>query len=124
MFLCVLWQPLDTVHDDFVEWFRGDFVPGMLESAELLRARIFKLQHASILQAGQTETKDTGKMYQYMTIWEFDCDELPWEIMIYLGSSDMWRHYVEGGYLQWQMAQYHVDQIFPEEGEQGSPAAT
>jgi len=99
MFITVLWQPEDAVHDDFVEWFRTDFAPGMLESPELLRTRIFKLQRASLQVGGQLEEKSISEMYQYMTIWEFDCDELPWEILVYLGSSERWRYYVEGGHL-------------------------
>lgn len=99
MFITVLWQPVDAVHDDFVDWFRTDFAPGMLESPELLRTRIFKLQHATLLESETLAEKNTSAMYQYMTIWEFDCDDLPWEILVYLGSSERWRYYVEGGHL-------------------------
>lgn len=62
-------------------------------------------------------------MYQYMTVWEFDCEDLPWEIMVYLGSSEGWRHYVEGGYLQWQMTQYLMNRVYPEDDEKESHVA-
>jgi hypothetical protein len=116
MFVTVLWQPLPDKHDAFVTWLSDDFIPGMLESPEVLRTRIFTLQHASAFADGKAATKSTQGMYQYMTMWEFESEELPWEIMVLLGSSEMWRYYVDGGHLQWQIAQYVAGRIYPEEG--------
>lgn len=99
MWIVVLWQPAPEVHDEFVQWFRDEFAPGMLESPELLRTRIFELEHASKIQDQKHEQVDKASVHQYMTFWEFDSEELPWEILIYLGSSERWRHYVEGGHL-------------------------
>lgn len=99
MWIVVLWQPNEDVHDQFVDWFKNEFAPGMLESPELLRTRIFKLENASLIQNGAHEQQDTSKVYSYLTFWEFDCDDLPWEILVYLGSSERWRYYVEGGHL-------------------------
>ena len=99
MWIVVLWQPEEAVHDQFVEWFKDEFAPGMLESPELLRTRIFKLENASLVQNGRHEQQELSKVYQYLTFWEFDCDDLPWEILVYLGSSERWRYYVEGGHL-------------------------
>jgi hypothetical protein len=121
MFIVVLWQPVAAVHDDFVEWFRTDLAPGMLESPELLRTRIFKLQQASVVQNGQIEEKDINNMFNYMTVWEFDCEDLPWEILVYLGSSERWRHYVESGHVQWQIAQFLVNRTYPEDESTDSP---
>lgn len=123
MFIVVRWQPVAAVHDDFVEWFRNEFAPGMLESPELLRTRIFKIQEASTFENNEVKDQSTSNMFQYMTIWEFDCDELPWEILVYLGSSERWRYYVEGGHLQWQIAQYLVNRVYPEDDAADSPAA-
>jgi hypothetical protein len=99
MWIVVLWQPAPEVHDEFVKWFGDEFTPGMLESPGLLRTRIFKLEHASLVQEQKHEQLDKALVYQYMTFWEFDSEELPWEILVYLGSSERWRHYVEGGLL-------------------------
>lgn len=99
MWIVVLWQPVEAHHDQFVQWFTDEFAPGMLESPELLRLRIFKLENASLIKDQSVEQKSPSDMYQYLTFWEFDCDELPWEILVYLGSSERWRYYVEGGHL-------------------------
>ena len=99
MWIVVRWQPVEAHHDQFVKWFTEEFAPGMLESPELLRLRIFKLENASLIQDQNVEQKSPGSLYQYLTYWEFDCDELPWEILVYLGSSERWRYYVEGGHL-------------------------
>lgn len=99
MWIVVLWQPVEAVHDQFVEWFTDEFAPGMLMSPELLRLRIFKLDNAIQLRDQTYSEQDTSSMFQYMTLWEFDCEELPWEILVYLGSSERWRYYVEGGHL-------------------------
>ena len=99
MWVVVLWQPAPEVHDEFVKWFGEEFTPGMLESPGLLRTRIFKLEHASLIQDEKYKQVDKASVYQYMTFWEFDSEELPWEILVYLGSSERWRHYVEGGLL-------------------------
>ena len=99
MWIVVLWQPLPSIHDEFIEWFRGEFLPGMLESPELLRTRVFKLDHASVVSDRKHATVDKESMYQYMTLWEFDSEELPWEVLIYLGSSERWRYYAEGKLL-------------------------
>ncbi|KAH8727280.1 hypothetical protein GQ44DRAFT_704781 [Phaeosphaeriaceae sp. PMI808] len=123
MWIVVLWQPIDAVHDDFVEWFRDEFVPGMLESSVLLRTRIFKLENASLVKNQKHEQQNAGSMYQYLTLWEFDCDDLPWEILVYLGSSERWRYYVEGGRLKWQISQYLVNRVYPEDENVDSPAA-
>ncbi|KAF1911253.1 hypothetical protein BDU57DRAFT_524710 [Ampelomyces quisqualis] len=123
MLIIVLWQPDAAVHDEVIDWLQNDFVPGMLESPELLRTRFLKLQHASIYEDGKSKTMDTNNMYQYMTIWEFDCEDLPWEIMVYLGSSKGWRHYMEGGYMQWQMTQYLTNRTYPEDKSSNSPVA-
>lgn len=106
MWIVVLWQPTAAVHDEFVQWFRDEFAPGMLESPELLRTRIFKLEHATNIRGQKHERVEKESVLQYMTFWEFDSPELPWEILVYLGSSERWRHYVEGGYLKWEMGQY------------------
>ncbi|KAL5114610.1 hypothetical protein ACEQ8H_007515 [Pleosporales sp. CAS-2024a] len=114
MFMIVLWQPLHHVHDEFIHWVSTEFIPGMLDNPDVLRARIFKLDQAFHSEGAKTEPVDTEKMYQYMTVWEFGCEELPWEVIVYLGSSKGWRHYVEGGLLQWQMRQYRIDRIYPD----------
>jgi hypothetical protein len=114
MFLIVLWQPLDHVHDELIEWFINDFAAGM-KNPDLLRLRIMKLQQTSAVEDGELKEKDTKDMYKYMSIWDFAVEELPWEIMVYLGSSEGWRHYVEGGLLQWQIGQYLVNRVYPDE---------
>ncbi|KAF1941719.1 hypothetical protein EJ02DRAFT_404080 [Clathrospora elynae] len=120
MWIVVLWQPALAIHDEFVKWFQTEFTPGLLESPELLRTRIFKLENASLVKDQKHEQVDTESMYQYMTFWEFDCDELPWEILVYLGSSERWRYYIEGGHVKWQIGQYLVNRMYP--GGVGSPA--
>lgn len=99
MWIVVLWQPVEAMHDQFVTWFREEFAPGMLNAPELLRTRIFTLDSASVVQDQKREHQNTTSMYQYLTLWEFNCDDLPWEILVYLGSSERWRFYVEGGHL-------------------------
>jgi hypothetical protein len=121
MFIIVLWQPLDAVHDAFVEWFRTEFATGM-QSPDLLRLRIFKLQHASMTENGKTEEENTKDVLRYMTVWEFGCEDLPWELMVYLSTSEGWRYYVEGGHLRWQMGQYLVNRIYPDDEGADSPA--
>jgi hypothetical protein len=121
LLIIVLWQPVASVHNDFLKWFQDDFVPGMLESPEVLRTRMFKLQHALLHEDGKTEEKDVDNMYQFMTVWEFSCQEPPWEVMVYLGSSEQWRYYVEGGYLQWQMAQFLVNRLYPDNEDAEPP---
>ncbi|CAG5141878.1 uncharacterized protein ALTATR162_LOCUS1032 [Alternaria atra] len=122
MWIVVLWQPAPEVHDEFVQWFRDEFAPGMVESPELLRARIFKLEHASKIQDQKHEQVDKASVHQYMTFWEFGSEELPWEILIYLGSSERWRYYVEGGHLKWQVGQFLVNNIYPDIEDADSPA--
>ncbi|KAH7397219.1 hypothetical protein BKA66DRAFT_408964 [Pyrenochaeta sp. MPI-SDFR-AT-0127] len=122
MWIVVRWQPVEAVHDQFVDWFRDEFAPGMLESPELLRMRIFQLENASTVKDQKHEQQDTSSLYRYLTFWEFDCDELPWEILVYLGSSDRWRYYVEGGHLNWQIRQYLVNRVYPEDDIANSPA--
>ncbi|KAE8823943.1 hypothetical protein HRS9139_09125 [Pyrenophora teres f. teres] len=122
MWIVVLWQPLPHIHDEFIDWFRGVFLPGMLESPELLRTRIFKLDHASLVSDRKHSTVDKNTVYQYMTLWEFDSEELPWEVLIYLGSSDRWRYYAEGKLLNWQIGQFLVNKIYPEIADADSPS--
>ncbi|KAG9187175.1 hypothetical protein G6011_05046 [Alternaria panax] len=122
MWVVVLWQPTPEAHDEFVEWFREEFVPGMLETPELLRTRIFKLEHASKIEDQKHEQVDKASVHQYMTFWEFENEELPWELLVYLGSSERWRYYAEGEYLQWQMGQFLVNNIYPEIQGADSPA--
>ncbi|KAI4605111.1 uncharacterized protein J4E88_009988 [Alternaria novae-zelandiae] len=122
MWVVVLWQPAPEVHDEFVKWFGEEFTPGMLESPGLLRTRIFKLEHASLIQDEKYKQVDKASVYQYMTFWEFDSEELPWEILVYLGSSERWRHYVEGGLLSWQVGQFLVNNIYPDIEDADSPA--
>jgi hypothetical protein len=114
MMLIVLWQPLPHVHDELIEWFFNVFAPGMV-NPDLLRLRIFKLQQTSAVEDGELKEKDIKDMHQYMSIWDFAVEELPWEIMVYLGSSPEWMHYVEGGLLQWQIGQYLVNREYPDE---------
>jgi hypothetical protein len=123
MFMTVLWQPAPDVHDDFVAWLQSEFIPGMLESPELLRTRVFKLQDASLHEDGVTKERNMDKLFQYMTIWEFECHELPWEVMVYLGSSEGWRYYVEGGLLQWQMGQFLINRPFGDDEDAELPAS-
>ena len=106
MWMIVLWQPDSEIHDEFLAWFKDEFAPGMLKNPELLRTRIFKLEHVSRIQDQEHKQVDKASRYQYMTFWEFNTEELPWEILVYLGSSEGWRYYVEGGRLSWQMGQF------------------
>ena len=99
MWMIVLWQPNSEIHDEFLAWFKDEFAPGMLKNPELLRTRIFKLEHVSRIQDQKHKQVDKASRYQYMTFWEFNTEELPWEILVYLGSSEGWRYYVEGGRL-------------------------
>jgi hypothetical protein len=121
--LCVVfWQPEDAVHEDVVEWFRTDFVAGM-QNPDLLRIRLFTLQHASLMEDGKVKKKSTKDVPRYMSIWEFGCEDLPWELLVYLGSSEKWRYYIEGGHVQWQMSQYLVNRTYPEAEGADTPAA-
>jgi hypothetical protein len=113
MFIVILWQPEDAIHDGFLDWLRTEFMPGVLESPEALRSSIYKLQPESLAQNAGTDTQDTSTMKPYMTIWEFDCEELPWEVLIFLARKEGWRCYVEGGQVQWQIAMYLVDRVYP-----------
>lgn len=108
MWVVVLWQPVPSVHDEALEWFVSDFIPGMFESPELLRARLFKLEHAANIRGQKHGDVDKESLLQYMTIWEYDAEELPWEVLVYLGSSERWRYYAEGQLLTWEIAQYLV----------------
>jgi hypothetical protein len=114
MFLIVLWQPEEAVHDEVLEWFINDFAAGM-RNPDLLRLRVLKLEQVSMIENGELKEKSTKGMYQYMSIWDFAVEELPWEIMVYLGSSEGWRHYVEGKQLKWQIGQYLVSRVYPDE---------
>lgn len=97
MWCVVLWQPSADVHDEVMEWFINEFTPGMLDSPELLRTRLFKLDNVSHIRGQKQEQVDKDSLLQYMTLWEFETEEFPWEILVYLGSSDKWRLYVEDG---------------------------
>ena len=50
MWMIVLWQPNSEIHDEFLAWFKDEFAPGMLKNPELLRTRIFRLEHVSRIQ--------------------------------------------------------------------------
>jgi hypothetical protein len=114
MLIVLFWQPPDAIHDDFLDWLRSEFMPGVLESSEALRSSIYKLQHASVAQNDGVEIQDTSRMKTYMTIWEFDCEDLPWEVLISMASKPGWRNYVEGGQVQWQINMYLVKKIYPD----------
>jgi hypothetical protein len=111
----VLWQPDAVVHDGFLDWLRTEYMPGVLESLDGLRSSIYKLQHASTAQNTGVEIQNTSKITSYMTMWEFGCEELPWEVLISLASKERWRLYVEGGQVQWQIGMYLVRKIYPEQ---------
>jgi hypothetical protein len=117
MLVVVLWQPDDVVHADFLEWLRTEFMPGVLQSPEGLRSSIYELQHASLAEKGGVEIQNASKMKPYMTIWEFDCTELPWDVLVNLASKEGWRKYVEGGQVQWEIGMYVVSRIYPGTGE-------
>jgi hypothetical protein len=93
MMVVILWQPDDAIHEAFVDWLRYDFMTGVLESPETLRSSIYK---------------------PYMTMWEFDCDELPWDVLISLGTKEGWRRFVDGGQVQWQVGMYLMNRVYPE----------
>lgn len=99
MWCVVIWQPAADVHDELMDWFINEFTPGMLDSPELLRTRVFKLENVSYIRGQKQEEVDKASLHQYMTLWEFETEEFPWEIMVYLGSSEKWRLYVENGKL-------------------------
>ncbi|QRD07399.1 hypothetical protein JI435_132080 [Parastagonospora nodorum SN15] len=120
-FQMAFWQTSEAVRDDFVGWLRDDFFPNMADSPELIRMSIFKLKHASISQNGNTEQKNPENMYQYMGVWELDNDEVPWDALVYLGTSEKWRMYWEAGQVQWQARAYHVNRFHPEEKRNDSP---
>jgi hypothetical protein len=115
MFITLLWQPLDTILHDFLTWLQTEFMPGILASPEALRSSIYKLQHASMAQSTGVETRDTSKMKTYMTIWEFDSEDLPWDVLISLASKPGWRNYVEGGQAQWEISMYLVKRMYPDQ---------
>ncbi|EMD88694.1 hypothetical protein COCC4DRAFT_60642 [Bipolaris maydis ATCC 48331] len=122
MWATVLWQPKPEVYDEFIEWFTNSFIPGMFDSPELLRARVFTLEHATNIRAQKYETVDKDSLLEFLTIWEFETEEFPWEVLIYLGSSEKWRYYMEGGMVDWEIAQYMVKNNYPGTEEQGDSA--
>jgi hypothetical protein len=97
MWAVVLWEPIPEVAEEFMTWFIDDFTPGMLDSPELLRTRMFTLEHATNVRGQKCEEADKSSLLKYMTIWEFENEDFPWEILVYLGSSEKWRDYMEGG---------------------------
>ncbi|KAH3964486.1 hypothetical protein HBH92_177680 [Parastagonospora nodorum] len=50
-----------------------------------------------------------------------DNDEVPWDALVYLGTSEKWRMYWEAGQVQWQARAYHVNRFHPEEKRKDSP---
>ena len=101
MMCVVMWEPAAAAHDEIMGWFLNEFIPGMLDSFELLRTRVFKLEHACNIRGQKSEAIDKHSLKQYMTIWEFETEEFPWEILVYLGSSEKWRLYVEDAKMVW-----------------------
>ena len=111
----------------------GTVVTVTVGETELLRARIFKLERATNIRGQKHGHVDKESLLQYMTIWEYASDELPWEVLVYLGSSERWRHYVEGHYMvsppwtsrcpnthmslqKWEIAQYLVTRKYSKTG--------
>jgi hypothetical protein len=87
MSIVMLWQPSDALHDAFVDWLKNEFMPGVLDSPDALQSSIYKLQHASVAQTTGVDIQDISKMKTYMTIWEFGCEDLPWQVLISLSGQ-------------------------------------
>jgi hypothetical protein len=113
MMVVILWQPDDAIHDAFIDWLRYEFMTGVLESPETLRSSIYKLQHGSPAENAAVKKQNPGMMQPYMTMWEFDCDELPWDVLISLGTKEGWRRFVDGGQVQWQVGMYLMNRVYP-----------
>jgi hypothetical protein len=120
MLVVLLWQPEDAVEADFVNWLRTEFMPGVLQSPEGLRSSIYKLQHASTAENVGVKEQNASKIQPYLTFWEFESGELPWDVLVHLASKEGWRKYVEGGQVQWEIGMYLVNRVYPDTEE--SPA--
>ncbi|KAL1596567.1 hypothetical protein SLS60_009215 [Paraconiothyrium brasiliense] len=111
-----IFQPTPATHDAFFEWWRGEFVPFIQRSPDFLRVRLWKLDEAADLREQTVQMRDPSDLLAYVMVYEFQSDDMPWEVAVEIGQSKAYEQLVEQD-LQYRYGVYHLKKIYGETGK-------
>ncbi|KAJ4351911.1 uncharacterized protein N0V89_007255 [Didymosphaeria variabile] len=111
-----VFQPTPATHDAFFEWWRGEFIPFIQRSPDFLRVRLWKLDEAADLRERTVQMRDRNNLLAYVMVYEFQSDDMPWEVAVEIGQSKAYQQLVEQD-LQYKYGVYHLKRIYGETGE-------
>jgi hypothetical protein len=131
---CLEWRVPSDMQEQVFEYYTETVVPLIMNSPEVLRLRIFEVDHA-IKQRGQDfGVMEKEKIHTFLTVVEMESEEWPWEVVMELAEDDKWSKYFEkqdvvvGRYLflavnerkltvlqKWNISTFLVKRVYTEE---------
>lgn len=91
----ISFQPSKDSHDDFWRWWRGNLIQELMRSPHFIRCRLYTIANAALLEEGSYRKQPDDEALKYFLLYEFNCEDLPWDILVEVAQSEGWRHYVE-----------------------------
>jgi len=95
MWVVIRYQPDEAILDQFIKFCAEVLGPKMIENPNLLRLEFFQVDRGSSLKDGAYRDRDAKSFFPFMTTWEFRCNEIPEELLMYVIGSKDWLYYVE-----------------------------
>lgn len=96
--------PKPAKHEEFFKFHREGMVEALLQGPNFLRSRIFK-------QIGRDDENNPNPLSgPYLFIYEWDCEEMPWEELVTVGAKKEWRNNIEDGTIH-EVMNYHPTRL-------------
>jgi hypothetical protein len=132
----VEWRVKKDMKDDVFEFYTTDMGPNFALSEDVLRQRLFEIDGATTLKGSSSETEEQDSFHTYLTLIEFESEELPWEGIVSMGGTAKWRQYFEDpnvsvsgncvcGWVlvlisrqKWQLSMYVVKKTYLDEAKE------
>ncbi|KAH8725639.1 hypothetical protein GQ44DRAFT_615582 [Phaeosphaeriaceae sp. PMI808] len=117
---CLEWQVTSDIQEEVVEWYNSFAGPLVSSSPEVLRLRFFEAVNVAALKGPSYEAQDKDKWHTFFCLAELISDQPPWDVLLKLGESEVWKKYFENQIgVQWKTSGYLVRKLYNKEHPNG-----
>lgn len=90
------WTVAADKEEEVIKYYKDVVGPTISSSPDVLRFRLFRIDHAATMQAAKFETKEKDELHTYFTLVELESEQWPWDVVVDLAEDERWKNYFEG----------------------------
>lgn len=89
------WNVTADKEEEVLKFYEEVVGPTIASSPDVLRFRLFKIDHATTMDNGSYTIKNKDELHKYFTLVELESEEWPWDVVVELANEKCWTDYFE-----------------------------